>query len=309
MQIVSNFTKVSDRLNEIRTLRRNRNQEIDDVDAPQFSKSDNEPTVADDWKFFLDLVVTAFRHKRYVKLQRVAFAAMSSKRFHNYIREVDFIGVIACLFNHEETYGYNKVREFLTSDKDKPRFWNLFNAIIHVTQDCRYYRFVTRIFEKNTSLNVPPTVYMIVANYNLMSNSYKHAMNHYDEIYKRFPSPLIALILSILYIQIAIQRYTSKKQQLIIQGMNYLQIYKETREPAAEAEVLYNTGRFYHQIGQISVAKEYYEKALQVSNELINEHKELLDLRMEIAYNLHIIYKQSGNRVMARKILYDNIVI
>lgn len=309
VQIVSNFTKVADRLNEIKTLRKNRNEEIDDVDAPQFAKCDNEPTVADDWKFFLDLIRSAFEHKKFVKLQRLAFAAMSSKRFHSYIREVDFIGVIACLYNREQTYGYNKIREFLQTDKDKARYWNLFNAIIYITQDTRYHRFITRIFERNTSINIPPTVYLLIANYNLLSNSYKHAMNHYDEIYKRFPSPLIALILSILYVQISLQKYTSKKQKLVIQAMNYLQIYQETREPEAQAEIYYNTGRFYHQIGLISTAKINYEKALKITNDLIEQHKEILDLKMQIAFNLHIIYKQSGNYSMARKMIYDNIVI
>lgn len=311
VQIVSNFTRITDRLNELKNLRRNRNQEIDDIDAPQFSKGDNEPTIADDWNLFIDLVSTAWKHRKYVQLQRLSFAAMSSRRFQSHIREIDFIGTVACLFNKEETYGYNKIREFLNTDRDKPRFWNLFNLIIYVTQDSRFHRFVMRLFERSTpyTVNIPPLVYMMIANYCLLSNSYKHALHHYDEIYRRYQPPLVAMLLSILYAQIANQKYTNKKQNLLVQAMNYMQIYQSTREPEAEAEILYNTGRLYHQIGIVSVAKKYYEKALAVTNPFIEEHIELLDLKKEIAYNLHVIYKQSGNKLMARKMLYDHIVI
>lgn len=309
VQIVSNFTKINDRLNELKNLRKNRNQEVDDIDAPQFNKSDNDPTVADDWNLFIDLVRTAWQNKRYVQLQRISFAAMSSRKFQSYIRHIDFIGTIACLFNKEETYGYNKIREFLNTDKDKPRFWNLFNLIIYVTQDCRFHRFVMRLFDGGAPTNVPPLVYMVIANYCLQSNSYKHAMNHYDEIYRRFQPPLVAMLLSILYLQIANQRFTNRKQNLLVQAMNYMEKYQRTREPEAMAEVYYNTGRMYHQMGILSVAKTYYEKALNFSHPLIEENKELLDLKMEIAYNLHVIYKQSGNKQMARKMLYDYIVV
>jgi general transcription factor 3C polypeptide 3 (transcription factor C subunit 4) len=150
---------------------------------------------------------------------------------------------------------------------------------------------------------------MIIANYCLLSNSYKHALNHYDEIYRRFQPPLVAMLLGILYAQIANQRFTNRKQNLLVQAMNYMEKYQKTREPEAEAEILYNIGRMYHQIGIISVAKKYYERALAVSNPFIEEHREMLDLKREIAYNLHVIYRQSGNRAMARKMLYDHIVI
>lgn len=309
VQIVSNFTKTNDRLNELRNLRKNRDEVLNDVDTPEFDKVDNEPTLADDWNLFIDLIATAWQNKKYVHLQKLAFAGMSSRRLQSHVREIDFIGAVACLYNKEETFGYNKLREFLNADKDKSRFWNFFNLIVYVTQDCRYHRFVTRLFDHDRGSNVPPMVYMMIANYCLMSNSYKYALNHYDEIYRRFQPPLVAMILSILYSQIANQKFTTRKQSLIVQAMNYMQKYQQTREPEAMAEIFYNTGRLYHQLGIVHVAKSFYEKALKETNALIEENKDLLDLKMEIAYNLHVIYKSSGNKEMARKLLYDHIVV
>ncbi|CRK92086.1 CLUMA_CG005692, isoform A [Clunio marinus] len=149
---------------------------------------------------------------------------MSSRRLQSHIREIDFIGTIACLYNKEETYGYNKIREFFNTDRDKPRFWILFNLIIYHTQDSRFNRFVMRLFEKVSpfTTKVPPIVYMLLANYCLLSNSYKHALNHYDEIYRRFQQPLVAMILAILYALIANQKHSNRKQNLIVQAINYM---------------------------------------------------------------------------------------
>jgi general transcription factor 3C polypeptide 3 (transcription factor C subunit 4) len=308
LQIVSNFTRTSDRLNELKNLRKNRNEEIEDLNSPEFSKTD-EPTTSDDWIFFCDLVNTAWKHQKYINLQKIVFAGMSSRRLQSHVRDIDFMGVIACLFNKEEVFGYNKIREFLNTDKDKSKFWNLFNLIVYVTQDTRYHRFIMRLFERTTPYteNIPPLVYTLIANYYLLSSNYKYALNHYDEIYRRFESPMVAMILAILYSLIANQKYSNRKQNLLVQAMNYMQKYGESREPEAMAEVLFNTGRLYHQLGITHVAKDYYERALKVTNPLIEKYHDILDLKRQIAFNLHIIYKNSGNIFMARKILYDNI--
>ncbi|CAO1399955.1 unnamed protein product [Diamesa serratosioi] len=300
------FAKVNDRVNELKSFRKTREQNYEDIDTPEFSKSTNELSTADDWNFYLDLVKTAYEHKKFGKLQRLAFACMSSKKLQTHLRQIDFIGVLACLYNREECFGYNKVKDFVNTDMKYPRFWNIFNLIIYITQDCRYNRFLIRAFDRN---NVHPMAYMIVANYFLMSNSYKYALNHYDEVFKRFEVPMISLIMSIVYVQIASQKYTSKKQYLVVQAIAHIEKYHTSREPEALAEVYYNKGRLFHQIGLISSAKSYYEKALKVSNMLIEKYPQYLDLRMEIAFNLHLIYKLSGNKELARKILYDYISI
>lgn len=300
------FAKVNDRVNELKNFRKTREQNYEDIDTPEFSKSTNELSTADDWNFYLDLVKTAYEHKKFGKLQRLAFACMSSKKLQSHLRDIDFIGVLACLYNREECFGYNKVKDFVNTDMKYPRFWNVFNLIIYITQDCRYNRFLIRAFDRN---NVHPMAYMIVANYFLMSNSYKYALNHYDEVFKRFEVPMISLIMSIVYVQIASQKYTSKKQHLVVQAIAHIEKYQASREPEALAEVYYNKGRLFHQIGLISSAKRFYEKALKVTNTLIEKYPQYLDLRMEIAFNLHLIYKLSGNKEVARKILYDYISI
>jgi general transcription factor 3C polypeptide 3 (transcription factor C subunit 4) len=309
-QIVSNFSKTSDRINELKNLRRNRGEIVEDTDSPEFS-TDDEPTMSDDWTFFCELVETAWKHKKYAMLQKIVFAAMSSRRLQSHVWSINLMSVVACLFNKEEFCGYNKIREFHSVNRDMSRFWNLFNLIVYVTQDTRYHRFVMRLFERSSpyTSNIPPPVYLLVVNYYLLNNSYKYAISDYIQIYNRFKMPMVALILAVLYSQIANQKHATRKQCLLLQALKCMEKYATTREPEANAEILYNTGRLYHQIGIVSVAKDYYLRALKATNPMIEKYPEILDLKMEIAYNLHLIYKQSGNRFMARKILYDHIVL
>jgi len=64
-------------------------------------------------------------------------------------------------------------------------------------------------------------------------------------------------------------------------------------------ESTYNMARAFHQLSLFYLANPLYEKVIASNT----------DLRMEAAYNLSLIYRTSGSEELARKILYDNIVI
>lgn len=50
-------------------------------------------------------------------------------------------------------------------------------------------------------------------------------------------------------------------------------------------------------------------QVFKVQNEFVDAHPDYLDLKKEAAYNLHLIYKTSGNFVAARQVLWKYIVI
>lgn len=63
----------------------------------------------------------------------------------------------------------------------------------------------------------------------------------------------------------------------------------------------YNLARAYHQLGLVHKSVPYYEKVL-----LAKPHPDPnKNLTREAAYNLHLIYKNSGNLQLARKMLRD----
>lgn len=131
---------MNDRVNELKNMRKTREEPVEDADAPEFGKSSNEPSVEEEWQLYQDLITVAYNNKRFPMLQKLAFTAMASKKFQHNIREIDFIGLLACIYNREEFYGYNKIKDFVNSDMKFPRLWNLYNLVIYITQDCRYYR-------------------------------------------------------------------------------------------------------------------------------------------------------------------------
>ena len=121
-------------------MRKTRDEQIEDNDAPEYGKSSNEPSVEDEWQLYQTLITVAYENKKFSMLQKLAFTAMASKKFQYIIREIDFVGLLSCIYNREEFYGYNMIKDFVNSDMKFPRLWNLCNLVIYITQDCRYYR-------------------------------------------------------------------------------------------------------------------------------------------------------------------------
>lgn len=73
---------------------------------------------------------------------------------------------------------------------------------------------------------------------------------------------------------------------------------------SCDQESTYNLGRAAHQLGMKALAVEFYKKALEV--EPLDRK---FDLRREIAYNLILIYKESGAIPLARDVMKKYLTI
>ena len=67
----------------------------------------------------------------------------------------------------------------------------------------------------------------------------------------------------------------------------------------------YNLGRAMHQLGLLPAALFYYKKALELGPSIVNTHNDqndvnIFDLKREIAFNVSLIYSNSGNLQLAR---------
>lgn len=88
-------------------------------------------------------------------------------------------------------------------------------------------------------------------------------------------------------------------------------------------EALYNIARAYHHVGLVSLAVTYYEKVLGIREKdhpiptlpyeypgpTNTKSPGYCDIRREAAFNLHLIYKQSGALDLARQVLKDHLVL
>lgn len=299
--------RYSNRMAALRELRETQCEPLEDLDAPEFfSQSELELTTDQEWKLFIDVLKTCYQIKQYKMFQRIVFTIMSSKKMSSNQKELETLALLSCVYARDYQLGYTLIREILMRDIKNKRLWNIFNQLLFFADDIRHIRFVNRIFSKN---QVPPMAHLIQGNNYLMSGTYKYALNDYVTLFKDIRDPLLPLLISVTLTNIASQKYSTRKQSIMTQAIAYMEEYRKMREPEATQEVYYNFGRMYHQLGLLTLALSNYEKALATENEINKTYPEYTSLKAEIAYNIHLIHKTSGNYFLARKYLYDYIVV
>ncbi|PWA68583.1 tetratricopeptide repeat (TPR)-containing protein [Artemisia annua] len=163
---------------------------------------------------------------------------------------------------------------------------------------------------------IPP---LIIKGHQLTAISqHQAAAINYLEAYKLMPeNALINLCVGTALINLALGNRLQNKHQCVLQGLAFL--YNNLRLSENSQESLYNLARAYHHVGLVSVAATYYEKVLAIHQidlpipRLPNDGPEVTnnlkpgycDLKREAAYNLHLIYKNSGSVDLARQVLKD----
>ncbi|GJW78688.1 general transcription factor 3C polypeptide 3 [Tanacetum coccineum] len=163
---------------------------------------------------------------------------------------------------------------------------------------------------------IPP---LIIKGHQLTAISqHQAAAINYLEAYKLMPeNALINLCVGTSLINLALGNRLQNRHQCVLQGLAFL--YNNLRLSENSQESLYNLARAYHHVGLVSVAVTYYEKVLAIHQKdlpiprLPNDGPEVTnnlkpgycDLKREAAYNLHLIYKNSGSVDLARQVLKD----
>jgi len=93
-------------------------------------------------------------------------------------------------------------------------------------------------------------------------------------------------------------------------ALAFFKKYMQLRGKEGQQETYYNMARAFHQIGLLSSAIHFYKLVLEEEpEELVKQHANLLDLKKEAAFNLHLIYLQSENYLLARMYLENYITI
>ena len=89
-----------------------------------------------------------------------------------------------------------------------------------------------------------------------------------------------------------------------------MKTYSELRGVQGSQEANYNMGRLLHQLGLFPKAIYYYNSVLESKvPDLVKNNSELLNLKKEAAFNLHLIYMNCENTELSRLCLENYIVI
>ncbi|GMM53145.1 transcription factor TFIIIC subunit [Starmerella bacillaris] len=128
----------------------------------------------------------------------------------------------------------------------------------------------------------------------LLGPSYAPALTYLIRVREKLPNhPLVLLVYGVIEMHRAIQRTSLNRHHQIVEGLSFMLDYVKVRgdQPVHKLECNYNLGRFFHGIGLLTIAEQYYKKALELSDMIADEY----NIGREAAYNLYLIYCENGN--------------
>ncbi|KAM4626310.1 general transcription factor 3C polypeptide 3 [Discoglossus pictus] len=221
-------------------------------------------------------------------------------------KELEYFGLSTAILDKNFRKAYDYIRIMLMENVNKPQLWNIFNQVTMHSQDVRHHRFCLRLMLKN-----PENLALcVLSGHNaFVSGSFKHALAQYVQAFRmQLDDPLHSLCIGLTFIHMASQKFVLKRHALLVQGFSFLNRYLDLRGPCQET--YYNLGRALHQMGLTHFAIHFYQKALELPPlQLEGIEEDQTDLRRDIAFNLSLIYQNSGNKEMARKVLYSHCII
>uniref|UniRef100_A0A0A0LGB1 General transcription factor 3C polypeptide 3 n=1 Tax=Cucumis sativus TaxID=3659 RepID=A0A0A0LGB1_CUCSA len=226
--------------------------------------------------------------------------------------------IISLTLNSTGTmHGFNFAKHVVKQYPYSISAWNCYYKVASclTNRDSRHCKLLNSMQSKYKDC-APP--YIIAGHQFTTISHHQDAARKYLEAYKIMPdSPLINLCVGSSLINLALGFRLQNKHQCVAQGLAFL--YKNLKLCDNNQEALYNIARAYHHIGLVTLAVTYYEKVLATYQkdcpipELFGENRNIkhqnsvyCDLRREAAYNLHLIYKESGALDLARQVLKDH---
>ncbi|XP_050510726.1 general transcription factor 3C polypeptide 3 [Diabrotica virgifera virgifera] len=288
-------------------LRKMRNFRNDSTSVESNFTVIKELSLEEDYDIYKNILQLSIDRREYCYLQKFTFMGLASKRFQKYFSEVNIMAAFSCLLTNDCFHGYNLLRETLMRYSNNNLAWNWFGIVTATQEELRFARFLERF---GGSLPIDNRR-IIIANHHLSMGNYINTINFYLKRYKQTNSVFAAFMLAVAMLQHYHHKSLDKaKKQSMAEIVSYLFLnYAKQRNKMAEQEVYYNLGRMYHQLGVMYLAEFYYKKVFKVDNSYLEQYPEIVSLKREAAFNLHIIYKNSENFIAARNILYEHIVI
>ncbi|XP_059299491.1 uncharacterized protein LOC132052132 isoform X1 [Lycium ferocissimum] len=213
--------------------------------------------------------------------------------------------------------GFDCARSIVSEHPYSFAAWNCYYKVISRldNRNPKHSKFLNNMRIKHKDC-VPP---IVIAGHQFTTISHhQDAAREYLEAYKLMTdNQLINLCVGSALINVALGFRLQNKHQCVLQGMAFL--YNNLRLSGNRQEALYNIGRACHHVGLLSLAVIYYQRVLDTHEDdypipkLPNENPDPVenrkpgycDLRREAAYNLHLIYKNSGAHDLARQTLKD----
>lgn len=140
--------------------------------------------------------------------------------------------------------------------------------------------------------------------------------DYFYRAYALDPSnPMVNLSLALGYMHYAIKRQSENRHYNLMQGFSFLFAYYDIRKASEVAierqECEFNVGRAYHMLGLTHLAIPYYERCLQLSEEIqrVGGEGAQEDYVLEAAFTLQGLWAASGEMQLAQKLTEKYLVL
>ncbi|KAL5703983.1 hypothetical protein ACHQM5_022467 [Ranunculus cassubicifolius] len=296
----------------------------DDDDSPRVRRESPLPMLLQDnqhHQLIINLCKALTSLRRYwdaLKIlqdtQRLAVSTLSSEKKEE-LRSLE----AQIAFNiSDPTYAFEDARSTVKQHPNSIAAWNYYykvisRSVMNLSKPSKFLNHMRRVHTKC----LPP---IIISGHKLtMISQHQSAARKYLQAYKLQPdSPFLNLCVGTALINLALGFRLQNKHQCLAQGFAFL--YNNLRLSGNNQEALYNIARAYQHVGLVTLAASYYEKVIATpekdyplpkmpiedcSSRGLGESRGsgYCNLRREAAYNLHLIYKNSGAFDLARQVL------
>lgn len=286
------------RLKKVRSLR-------GETYTPPNIVSIREPPIEEEYQLFKETLKICFDRKQYALLQKLVFTALSSSKFYrNYQKELMILALFACIYNNDTEHGYFIIRDFIVKNRPSHLHWNLWNLMLQNTDEIRHARFIVR----QGRLLGKSEAKILAANNALCAGSYKISIMSLLPLLKENPTPFLSFLVGVFFLQLSQQRIGIRKKFITPIVYSLFLHYSKNRSKEALQEINYNLGRMYHKYGITHIAAHYYNLVLEFEHPLMDKYPNV-SLIKEAAFNLFLIYKESGNYVGCKNILHKYLTI
>ncbi|KAI9906039.1 hypothetical protein PsorP6_014188 [Peronosclerospora sorghi] len=233
--------------------------------------------------------------------------------------ELRFLALVIALEFKEHRMAYECARLNVIEDPRNLGYWNLFSRVITITGVFSWHqKFLAKLLRDDPE-SYPAT---LLAGH--QSSAWDIASLTVGELtlahHKHPNDPLTLFCISLAFLSASMQRTINDRQHTVAKAFAFLQQYERVRIVAPsdiqsefrQLEAWYNIGRAHQQLGLYHLAIPMYERVLRFFEKSKEEKREVpLEYLIckETAYNLSLIYKQSGANDLARYLIAKYLTI
>lgn len=246
------------------------------------------PSSDEEWNLLHDICLKCIEKNRFYEGLKMLLSAMNSTVLMSYNHQITLNAIKFAYKVHAYKLGFLLCRYLLQKHPQAPQMANIFCFFFKKCAIKKQAKFIFRLAAKypdNIALNLLDTnVFNDTHNYQLIFSRYTELLSKLED------KSHLYFMLGVIVLRLCTFKAGADRHSLTLQGIGFLMKYKEHRGIEHEQECYYNIARAYHQVGMAAKALNYYKLVLETK-----PFSEDYCLKHAAAYNLHLIYMDSGN--------------